>query len=49
MKSTEEIKNRLTLALHRRKIADLDVKNLEIGKWRYLTDNEVKRLLELDK
>jgi hypothetical protein len=25
------------------------IKNLEIGKWRYLTDNEVKRLLELDK
>ena len=40
---------RRVLALHRRKIADLDVKNLEIGKWRYLTDNEVKRLLELDK
>ena len=40
---------RKVLALHRRKIADLDVKNLEIGKWRYLTDNEVKRLLELDK
>ena len=39
---------RKVLALHRRKIADLDV-NLEIGKWRYLTDNEVKRLLELDK
>ena len=30
---------RKVLALHRRKIADLDVKNLEIGKWRYLTDN----------
>lgn len=40
---------RKVLALHRRKIADLDVKNLEIGKWRYLTENEVKRLLELDK
>ena len=40
---------RKVLALHRRKIADLDVKNLEIGKWRYLTDNEVKKLLELDK
>lgn len=37
------------LALHRRKIANLDVKNLKIGQWRYLTDNEVKSLLELDK
>lgn len=33
------------LALHRRKIAKLDVKNLKIGQWRYLTDNEVKSLL----
>lgn len=33
------------LALHRRKIANLDVKNLEIGKWRYLTDKEVKNLI----
>ena len=40
---------RKVLALHRRKIADLDVKNLEIGKWRYLADNEIKKLLELDK
>ena len=37
------------LALHRRKIANLDVKNLKIGQWRYLTDNEVKELLKLDK
>lgn len=33
------------LALHRRKITNLDVKNLKIGQWRYLTDNEVKSLL----
>lgn len=32
------------LALHRRKIANLDVKNLEIGKWRYLTKKEVEML-----
>lgn len=32
------------LALHRRKIANLDVKNLEIGKWRYLTKKEVDEL-----
>ena len=34
------------LALHRRKIANLDVKNLEIGQWRYLTENEVKLLFK---
>lgn len=32
------------LALHRRKIANLDVKNLEIGKWRYLTSKEVETI-----
>ena len=37
------------LALHRRKIANLDVKNLKIGQWRYLTDKEVANLLKLDK
>lgn len=40
---------RKVLALHRRKIANLDVKKLKIGQWRYLTDNEVKELLKLDK
>ena len=34
------------LALHRRKIANLDVKNLKIGQWRYLTDSEVINLLK---
>lgn len=34
------------LALHRRKIANLDVKNLKIGQWRYLTDTEVSNLLK---
>ena len=37
------------LALHRRKIANLDVKKLKIGQWRYLTDIEVSELLKLDK
>ena len=37
------------LALHRRKIANLDVKKLKIGQWRYLTDKEVASLLKLDK
>lgn len=30
------------LALHRRKIGNLDVKNIEIGHWRYLTAKEVE-------
>lgn len=30
------------LALHRRRIGNLDVKNIEIGHWRYLTAKEVE-------
>lgn len=30
------------LALHRRKIGKLDVKNIKIGEWRYLTKKEVE-------
>lgn len=33
------------LALHRSKIAGIGVKDLEIGKWRYLTKKEVKKIL----
>lgn len=33
------------IALHRAKIGDIGVKDLKIGKWRYLTDIEVKKLL----
>jgi len=33
------------LALHRAKIESLDVKDLPLGKWRYLRDWEVKKLL----
>ena len=33
------------IALHRTKIGDIEVKDLKIGKWRYLTDTEVKKLL----
>ena len=33
------------LALHRSKIAGIGVKDLEIGKWRYLTNKEVKKIL----
>ena len=34
------------LALHRSKIAGIDVKNLPLGKWRFLNQNEVKRILK---
>lgn len=33
------------LALHRRKIGNLDVKNIELGQWRYLNSKEVEELL----
>ena len=31
-------------ALHRSKIGNIDVKNLKIGEWRYLTNKEVEYL-----
>ena len=34
------------LALHRTKIGNIDVKDLRLGKWRYLTDREVKELIK---
>ena len=34
--------NKKVLALHRSKIGNLDVKNLKIGQWRYLSENEIK-------
>lgn len=34
------------LALHRRRIGNLDVKNIEIGKWRYLNKKEVEELIK---
>ena len=34
------------IALHRSKIGNIEVKDVELGKWRYLTKNEVKSLLE---
>ena len=34
------------LALHRSKIAGIDVKNLPLGKWRFLNQNEIKRILK---
>ena len=32
------------LALHRSKIGDIDVKDLKIGTWRYLTEKEINSL-----
>ena len=36
---------RKVLALHRSKIESIDVKNLKLGEWRYLTSKEVTSLL----
>lgn len=36
------------LALHRSKIEDISVKNLKLGEWRYLSDSEVKSLMNVD-
>ena len=33
------------LALHRSKIAGIGVKDIELGKWRYLTQKEVEKIL----
>lgn len=38
--------NKKVLALHRKKIAFLNVKNLKLGEWRYLTSKEVNKLLQ---
>lgn len=37
---------RKVLALHRSKIGNINVKDLKLGNFRYLTDNEVKQLLK---
>lgn len=34
------------LALHRSKIGNIDLKNLKIGNWRYLTEKEVESLIK---
>ena len=33
---------RKVIALHRSKIGTIDVKDLKIGKWRYLSKDEIK-------
>ena len=38
--------NHKVLALHRSKIAGIGVKDIELGKWRYLTSKEVGRVLK---
>ena len=37
---------RKVLALHRSKIGNIGVKDIELGKWRYLKDDEVQKLLK---
>lgn len=36
--------NKKVLALHRSKIGDIEVNNLKVGKWRYLTNKEIANL-----
>ena len=38
--------NKKVLALHRAKIGNIDVKDLKLGKWRYLTEDEIHKLLK---
>ncbi len=41
-----EAVNRKVLALHRTKIGDIVVKDIALGKWRFLKDYEIKKLLK---
>ena len=34
------------ISLHRSKIGNIEVKNLKIGTWRYLSDKEVNSLVK---
>lgn len=38
--------NKKVLALHRSKIGNISVNNLELGKWRYLKQDEVRNILK---
>ena len=38
--------NRKVIALHRSKIGNISIKDVEIGKWRYLTKEEVNELIQ---
>ena len=35
------------LALHRSKIGDLTVKDIQLGKWKYLTEKDIQKLFML--
>ena len=37
------------LALHRRSIGNLNVKNMQIGTWRYLNSKEIENYASIDK
>ena len=41
-----EAVGRKVLALHRSKIGGIGIKDIELGKWRYLTANEVQQILK---
>ena len=41
-----EAVNRKVLALHRSKIGGIGVKDIELGKWRYLKENEIQKLVK---
>lgn len=41
--------NKKVLALHRSKIGKIDVKDLKLGKWRYLTEIEINQLIACHK
>ena len=41
-----EAVGRKVLALHRRKIGNIGVKDIELGKWRYLNSKEVQELIK---
>lgn len=40
--------NKKVLALHRAKIGELTVKNIPLGKWRYLTEKEIEKISKKD-
>ena len=40
-----EAVGRKVLALHRTKIGEISVKDIELGKWRYLKKEEINKLI----
>lgn len=41
-----EVINKKVIALHRSKIGNISVKSLQLGTWRYLSEEEVKSLID---